>query len=320
MNQASAVLYRDPLSDGVTADTPEDLSDSDLSIPWHAGHESRPFSLLPVMRFIVPNPEPGIQCGDRVIRDPGSGEISTVALRLGVSRQWVYRCGHRGLGTYVADAVAIKLGVHPSYLWHDWYIRSDGDFERGPDEDEFELRVGPCRERTERTERTPRPLAEPTARAINPFAYRPIVNPTAEDRRAMARIEELSHIGPYRLVGILADEGFANPRTGMPWTKNSIYNLKAAMAGLVREPKVRTFECRRCGVSFEKVGNGRPAFCPECRERPKVDRQKSPCGTRTAYNRHLREGTPTCADCREANRLHSIEYQRRRTAESVGAA
>lgn len=255
MTQASAALCKPQGTD------PPPTS----SIPRHQPGEPRPFSLRPVMELIVPKPEQPVSCAGRMRRAPitGAGEITTVALRLGVSRAWVYRCGRLGLGIYVADAVAIRLGVHPSRLWTDW---ANPEFERGPDENGIELRVGPRSPKKEAVE------VEPSARPFTPWAYRPLVNLTDEDRRATARMSELSHVGAYRLVRILQDEGFTNPRTGRPWTKDGLYNLRASGNGHRRVPRVRLFECRRCGSAFEKVGPGRPNFCSDACRRPPAEK------------------------------------------------
>ena len=42
-------------------------------------------------------------------------------------------------------------------------------------------------------------------------------------------------------------------------------------------------------------------------EKPDPPKPLQPCGTRSAYDRHLREGTPTCDSCRAANNLRVRE-------------
>lgn len=46
---------------------------------------------------------------------------STIARRVGVDRQSVYRWRKQGLPLYSADRAAINLGVHPVLIWPDFH-------------------------------------------------------------------------------------------------------------------------------------------------------------------------------------------------------
>lgn len=95
-------------------------------IPPHGALEPRPFPLRPVFEHLA-------QQGEVVHNWQTLSGVAILALRLGVDRRWVYRNLNRGLGGYVADAVAIRLGVHPVIIWPDWFTV---DFE---DDDELGL-------------------------------------------------------------------------------------------------------------------------------------------------------------------------------------
>ena len=42
------------------------------------------------------------------------------------------------------------------------------------------------------------------------------------------------------------------------------------------------------------------------------------CGTRAAYNKHRREGEPTCAECKQAQSNYVNELQKRKRAKANG--
>ena len=49
-----------------------------------------------------------------------------------------------------------------------------------------------------------------------------------------------------------------------------------------------------------------------------MSRELQPCGTRAAYQRHIRSGEEPCEACREANRTRGREEWRKRNAQSCG--
>ena len=49
-----------------------------------------------------------------------------------------------------------------------------------------------------------------------------------------------------------------------------------------------------------------------------MSRELQPCGTRAAYQRHMRRGEQPCKACREANRTRALEEWRKRNAQSCG--
>ncbi|MEV0176858.1 WhiB family transcriptional regulator [Streptomyces sp. NPDC050803] len=79
-------------------------------------------------------------------------------------------------------------------------------------------------------------------------------------------------------------------------------------------------KCRRQGVVAGLTGAQRHAL-ERRTERPPVERparapagparkQPAPCGTRAAYQRHLRRGEPVCEACRSANARDAGRYRR----------
>ena len=83
-----------------------------------AGHESRPFSIEPVVRIC--SSERGL---------PPDGSASITAARLGVHPQQIYRWLRSGLTANQADVMAILLGHHPCVLWPDWFSHAPGEEE-----------------------------------------------------------------------------------------------------------------------------------------------------------------------------------------------
>ncbi len=95
-------------------------------IPWHVPDEPRPFPVDPLFDLVSTN-------GPRMVRYGSAcrshGEVASLALRLGVDRQQIYRWSHQGIGVYVADAIAIRLGRHPSLIWSDWFSYASGEWD-----------------------------------------------------------------------------------------------------------------------------------------------------------------------------------------------
>jgi hypothetical protein len=97
------------------------------------------FPFRPVFDLFWPNELPRKSNG--VLPDYA---ISSIALRLGVDRQYIHRWFHRGLDDMQADTIATMLGLHPCALWPDWFVHA-------PDEDQVRQA-----ERLQNMARTPR--------------------------------------------------------------------------------------------------------------------------------------------------------------------
>ena len=77
--------------------------------------------------------------------------------------------------------------------------------------------------------------------------------------------------------------------------EEKLAEITARLAALEEPQRRRTERVRRMNEQGLN-GRGRPL---------------QPCGTRSAYNRHLREGTPTCDSCRAANNRHVADVRER---------
>ena len=53
------------------------------------------------------------------------GEVTTFAEAVGLSRKSCYRYFAAGVPLYVADRLAIKVGVHPLEVWPDFHVDLD---------------------------------------------------------------------------------------------------------------------------------------------------------------------------------------------------
>ena len=47
--------------------------------------------------------------------------VGAIARQLGVDRNQIYRWRKDGMAPLTADAVAIRIGVHPSLIWPTWF-------------------------------------------------------------------------------------------------------------------------------------------------------------------------------------------------------
>jgi hypothetical protein len=73
-----------------------------------------------------------------------------------------------------------------------------------------------------------------------------------------------------------------------------------------------TSEVRRKRV-IKAVRAVRPDLVPEpLHGQPRSDRPVAQCGTLSGYNRHRREGTPTCRDCRDIHNARKADNAARR--------
>jgi hypothetical protein len=96
-------------------------------IPAHWGREPRPFSLEPVAAMFKPE---GFETGEPFEGHVyAQGQLAEMSSFLGVDRQSIGRWTKQGLSAYVADAVAIRLNVHPVEIWSDWFSHAAGDEE-----------------------------------------------------------------------------------------------------------------------------------------------------------------------------------------------
>jgi hypothetical protein len=87
-------------------------------IPLHSSREPRPFSLEPVWELLELE---GFDLEPYRGNRRSQGQVTAAALRLGVGRQVLTRWDRSGIGVYVADSLAIRLGVHPAALWPNWF-------------------------------------------------------------------------------------------------------------------------------------------------------------------------------------------------------
>ena len=65
----------------------------------------------------------------------------------------------------------------------------------------------------------------------------------------------------------------------------------------------RNYQCLACERGDPKK---------EAKPRSTVNRKVAQCGTRAGYARHLRQGEPTCEECRSAQTLAVLAYKRAR--------
>lgn len=71
--------------------------------------EQRPFPLAPLLA----------QC---------DGEISVLALRLGLTKRSIHRLVNLGLSEVKADRFAVAAGLHPAEVWGDlWWSTAPGE-------------------------------------------------------------------------------------------------------------------------------------------------------------------------------------------------
>lgn len=73
------------------------------TVPRARLHEARPFRLEALLE---------------VLGDP---ELRQLALDLDVGERWLYRARDHGLTVDQADALAIRIGLHPCEVWPTWY-------------------------------------------------------------------------------------------------------------------------------------------------------------------------------------------------------
>lgn len=63
----------------------------------------------------------------------------------------------------------------------------------------------------------------------------------------------------------------------------------------------RNYQCLACERNEGKV---------QPTARSQANRKVAQCGTRAGYARHLKQGEPTCAECKAAQSLAVIAYKR----------
>ena len=145
MNQASPGLRGDPLSDGAVAGAPRESRTDPRPVPCSLPGEPRPFSLNPVFDRLKPE---GFDSEPYVGHRRSQRQVAVLALRFGVDRQSVYPWDLQGLSANAADAIAIRLGVHPSAIWPDWFSHApdDEDMKVFDVREKERLRNARCRE------------------------------------------------------------------------------------------------------------------------------------------------------------------------------
>jgi len=79
-------------------------------MPSHRPSTKRAFPFAPIVELIVGRWD-----------DDGQIPATRIGLRLGVTREQVHRWRYKGLGIDQADALAVRLGLHPVEIWPDWY-------------------------------------------------------------------------------------------------------------------------------------------------------------------------------------------------------
>ena len=111
-------------------------------LPKHDPHgEARPFPLQPAFDLATRDCDDVVRKGERA-----EGTILAAAERFGVDRQLIYRWLDQGVGVYVADGIAIRLGLHPWFIWPDWFDRAPEEAEKAEREAVTATRVAELRD------------------------------------------------------------------------------------------------------------------------------------------------------------------------------
>jgi hypothetical protein len=82
-----------------------------------------------------------------LVRDPNymtsgkytAGSIIVVARQMGTNRQRVHRWNLLGVGAYEADAIAVRLELHPVVIWPDWFEHAPTEGEAASSESEIRV-------------------------------------------------------------------------------------------------------------------------------------------------------------------------------------
>lgn len=67
----------------------------------------------------------GTEGGDHT-GDPHTG-YTLLAFRLGVTRRTIQRLANTGLTDRQADHYAIRAGLHPAWIWPEWWTHAPGE-------------------------------------------------------------------------------------------------------------------------------------------------------------------------------------------------
>jgi hypothetical protein len=70
----------------------------------------------------------------------------------------------------------------------------------------------------------------------------------------------------------------------------------------------RNYQCLSCEAGIRR--EARLAAPSRPKSMAGTARKVAQCGTRAGYNRHIKQGTPTCAECRLAQTEGVKKYQR----------
>lgn len=94
-----------------------------------------------------------------------------------------------------------------------------------------------------------------------------------------------------------------------------------------RKPSTRPLAPCGTRAAYERHLRNHEPVCDPCRlahnaarRASKAKAKAAPCGTRSAYQRHLRKNEPPCDACRQANTDTSRQRRQARSQRSVGAA
>jgi hypothetical protein len=154
-------------------------------IPTHWRDDPRPFSMDPVYDLVLKRDPDYLMNGKMY-----AGSVAIIARRTGTDRQNIYRWNARGIDAYQADAIAVRLGLHPVVIWPDWFTYA-------PTEAEVAASEAP--------------------RVVKPHR---VTIPT----EVLARAFQLRQLGMSwpRVSKALADEGHTSPLTGRPWDRSTL--------------------------------------------------------------------------------------------------
>lgn len=89
----------------------------------HDGQTSPRYPLTPLLNAANIRSIPdGTEGGDHT-GDPLAG-YTLLAFRLGITRQAIQRLARTGLSDRQADHYAIAIGIHPGFIWPEWWTNA----------------------------------------------------------------------------------------------------------------------------------------------------------------------------------------------------
>jgi hypothetical protein len=69
----------------------------------------------------------------------------------------------------------------------------------------------------------------------------------------------------------------------------------------------RNYQCLSCEAGVRREQR---SATPRVKRAPAIGRKVAQCGTRAGYNRHIKQGTPTCTECKAAQTAGVMRYKR----------